>query len=148
VELKTVVEVRQAVKKDIDIMWSFDHITQHDEKRRQFIAEAVSAGGCWVAMVDGQVVGFVVVEYTFFANGFISLLYIHPDFRLRGIGIALMRHVEAICKTDKLFTSTNQSNVPMQSLLKKGAYVRSGIIENLDEGDPELVYFKRLSKNP
>lgn len=141
------IEIRQAVKKDVDTMWTFDHIAQHDEKRSHFIAEAVSAGGCWVAIVDGQVVGFVVVEYTFFGNGFISLLYIHPDFRRRGIGIILMRHAEAICKTEKLFTSTNQSNDAMQSLLKKAGYVRSGIIENLDEGDHELVYFKRLSKN-
>jgi hypothetical protein len=32
----------------------------------------------------------------------------------------------------------------MQSLLAKLGYVPSGIIYNLDEGDPELVYFKQL----
>jgi hypothetical protein len=32
----------------------------------------------------------------------------------------------------------------MQSLLAKLNYVPSGVIHNLDAGDPELVYFKRL----
>jgi len=32
----------------------------------------------------------------------------------------------------------------MQSLLAKLEYVLSGVIHNLDEGDPEIVYFKRL----
>jgi hypothetical protein len=33
----------------------------------------------------------------------------------------------------------------MQSLLLKNGYTQSGIIENLDEGDPELIYFKPLN---
>ena len=32
----------------------------------------------------------------------------------------------------------------MQSLLSKFGYVLSGVIHNLDEGDPEIVYLKRL----
>jgi hypothetical protein len=45
----------------------------------------------------------------------------------------------------KLFTSTNASNERMQRLCERLGYVRSGPIEHLDEDDPELVYFKRLS---
>ena len=55
-----------------------------------------------------------------------------------------MQHMEQTCTTAKLFTSTNQSNAPMQALLNKLGYRQSGFIENLDEGDPELIYFKRL----
>jgi hypothetical protein len=33
----------------------------------------------------------------------------------------------------------------MQSLLKKLEYERSGIINNLDPGDPELIYFKKIT---
>ena len=52
--------------------------------------------------------------------------------------------MESLCRTPKLFTSTNLSNLPMQSLLAKLEYQLSGVIHNLDEGDPEIVYFKRL----
>jgi len=33
----------------------------------------------------------------------------------------------------------------MRRLLKKLGYKRTGRIDNLDEGDPELIYFKRLA---
>ena len=140
------IDIRQAVEADELAICSLDHIAQYDDKRKQFIIDAVSAGRCFVAVVDGNVVGFIVLEYTFYANGFISLLYVHPDFRRQGIGSELIRHVETICQTEKLFTSTNESNVPMQNILRKLGYVRSGTIDNLDKGDPECVYFKRPAK--
>ena len=44
-----------------------------------------------------------------------------------------------------MFTSTNQSNLPMQRLCDRLGYVKSGYVENLDEGDPELIYVKLLA---
>ena len=58
-----------------------------------------------------------------------------------------MRHMESLCRTPKLFTSTNLSNLRMQSLLAKLDYELSGVIHNLDEGDPEIVYFKRVGES-
>ncbi len=52
--------------------------------------------------------------------------------------------MESISRGEKLFTSTNLSNLPMQALLAKLGYTLSGVIHNLDEGDPELVYFKKF----
>jgi ribosomal protein S18 acetylase RimI-like enzyme len=75
-----------------------------------------------------------------------AMLCVRPECRRQGIGTALVRHVESLCKTDKLFTSTNESNRPMRALLAKLQYVCSGVIHNLDEGDPEIVYFKRVSR--
>jgi GNAT superfamily N-acetyltransferase len=89
-------------------------------------------------------VGYAVLEYSFFAMGFVSMLYVHPDWRRRDVGAALMRHLESACRTSKLFTSTNLSNLPMQSLLANLGYRLSGVIHALDEGDPELVYVKYL----
>jgi hypothetical protein len=45
------------------------------------------------------------------------------------------------------FTSTNLSNIPMQSLLAKMGYLLSGVIHHLDEDDPELVYVKYLNND-
>jgi len=72
------------------------------------------------------------------------MLYVHPKYRRQGIGVALVSYLFNICNTAKLFTSTNQSNVPMQRLVATLGFGRSGTIDNLDEGDPELVYFKLL----
>jgi len=46
------------------------------------------------------------------------MLYVDPEHRHCGVGTALMRHIELACQTAKLFTSTNLSNLPMQSLLE------------------------------
>lgn len=43
-------------------------------------------------------------------------------------------------KTQKIFTSTNQSNTATQQLLIKAGFIPSGYIENLDDNDPELIY--------
>jgi len=66
----------------------------------------------------------------------------------RGLATALMRAAELDCQSGKLFTSTNQSNVPMQRLCDRLGFVKSGYIENLDEGDPELIYVKMLAPLP
>lgn len=136
------ISARLATKNDIERICSFDHTPQQDNERQKFIVHSVSSAYCHVAVVDNQVAGYGVLEYSFFGQGFISLLHVHSDYRRRGVGAALMQYLESHCSTSKLFTSTNLSNLPMQSLLARLGYVLSGVIHNLDEGDPELVYFK------
>jgi len=45
-----------------------------------------------------------------------------------------------------LFTSTNESNKPMDALLQLLGYVPGGVIENLEPGDPEKLYFLDLGE--
>jgi len=136
--------IRLAVETDIEALCSLDLIANQESDRREFIRREVASGNCFVAVMDGTVVGYGVLNYTFYHNGLIDMLYIHSGHRRCGAGAALLKHLESLCKTPKLFTSTNLSNLPMQSLLAKAGYVLSGVIHNLDEGDPEIVYFKRL----
>jgi GNAT superfamily N-acetyltransferase len=138
------ISVCQAVETDIESLYSLDLIAHQQDERREFLRREVASGNCFVAVVDGEVIGYGVLNYTFYNNGFIDMLYVDPDHRRRGAGAALLRHMESLCRTSKLFTSTNRSNLLMQSLLAKLGYKLSGEIHNLDEGDPEIVYFKRL----
>ena len=43
---------------------------------------------------------------------------------------------------DRVFVSTNESNQPMRTLLVGRGYKVSGIIEDLDPGDPELFFVR------
>jgi GNAT superfamily N-acetyltransferase len=138
------ISIRPAVENDAEILCSFDHIAEVEEERREFIRREVAAGTYFVAVLDQEVIGYGVLNYTFFHLGFIDLLYVRSEYRRRGVGEMLLRHMESLCKTAKLFTSTNLSNLRMQTLLAKLEYELSGVIHNLDEGDPEIVYFKRL----
>jgi GNAT superfamily N-acetyltransferase len=132
---------------DADAIVAFDRIAASEPARVQFIHNQITSSACYVAAIEANVVDYAVLNYKFYDNGWIEMLYVHPRFRRQGIGAALIRHLINECRTPKLFTSTNQSNVPMQRLLATLEFERSGLIENLDEGDPELVYFKRLRDN-
>lgn len=137
--------IERASSEDFEHICALDETVTGSAAHRPSIAKAFAQGGCSVARVDSIVRGYVLSDESFFGNGFVSLLMVHPDFRRRGLATALMRAAELDCQTPKLFTSTNQSNLPMQQLCARLGYVKSGYVENLDEGDPELIYLKRLA---
>lgn len=138
------ISIRQANECDVEALCLLDLIARGENERREFIRRSVASGTCFVAVVEDEVIGYGVLNYTFYDSGFVDMLYVHSGHRRRGAGAALLRHLESLCETSKMFISTNLSNLPMQSLLTKLEYVLSGVIHNLDEGDPEIVYFKRL----
>ena len=137
--------VRPASSLDIDALSAIDPLAQTGSQRREFITRSVAHGFTSVIEVEvAAPVGYGVLDYTFYENGFISMLYVQPADRRRGAATQLLRHLEGLCQTAKLFTSTNLSNVPAQALFSKTGYILSGVIHHLDENDPELVYMKHL----
>jgi len=91
----------------------------------------------------GKTVGFAVFDYRFFDNGWIELLEIEEEYRGKGIGVQAVNKLCEICKTKKIFTSTNESNAPMRKMLEKAGFEYMGKVEGLDDGDPEL-FFRRM----
>jgi len=136
------ISIRAAHASDVDEIVDLDEIARVDPLRNRFIRDAVARGDCLVAELAGRVVGHGVLDYSFYGQGFIPLVYIRADCRRHGVGSELIKSLEARCATEKLFTSTNESNEPMQALLSLLGFEPSGIIHNLDPGDPEIVYFK------
>ena len=106
------------------------------------VYELVSTGASFVAIDNDVVVGFIGVRPRhFYGRDFIDLLFVHADSRRNGIGRLLMRAAVENASTSRVFTSTNESNKPMQQLLSVEGWSPSGQLVGLDEGDPELVYF-------
>lgn len=137
-------KIRDATESDVTAMYAIDDVAAKGEVRRQHIREWVDARRATLALIDEMVVGYAALEYTFFSNGFISMLMVDGNSRRQGVATALVKHLEGTCETNKLFTSTNESNKPMQGLMQSMSYKPSGTVYNLDEGDPELIYVKRL----
>jgi GNAT superfamily N-acetyltransferase len=135
--------IRLASLGEADEICMLDQNAGQSGERGDFIRKAVAANHCYVA-VEEHILGYAILEYTFYAFGFVSLLYVRQDRRRSGVGSELMKYLEGHCRTDRLFTSTNLSNLPMQSLLGRLGYNLSGVIHDLDEDDPELVYVKYL----
>ena len=100
---------------------------------------------CFIIMADNRAVGFVLFDYRFFDQGWIELIVIEEKYRGKGIGVQAIDLVCKQCKTNKIFTSTNESNAQMQKALTKVGFSFAGKINGLDDGDPELFYYKKLT---
>ena len=138
---------RPALEADLPRLHECDPYAKAHESRRVELRRMVQQASCIVAAVDDQQLGFAVLEYNFFGNGFISLVCVANAHRGKGVALSLVMELARRCVTHKLFTSTNTSNASAQRLFARAGFVRSGIVENLDPGDPELVFFKASRKD-
>ncbi len=138
-------EIRKANLNDVSRLRQIDHLSS-DPDRASFIERVVSCDTAWVAVLESEVVAYSVLDRSYFERHTISMLIVESKLRRRGIGNQLVEYLEQICDGPELWTSTNLSNTPMQRLLIKRGYHLTGFIDNLDPGDPELFYFKKLEK--
>ena len=130
---------------DLDAIVEIDpQAARGDAERTEHLTRAVELDDCLLATDGPAVGGFVVVRRRhFYDRDFIDLLLVAAKYRRAGWGSELMRAAVATSTTTDVFTSTNESNLPMQALLKSEGWAFSGKLVGLDDGDPELVYFLR-----
>ncbi|MER7706827.1 GNAT family N-acetyltransferase [Kitasatospora sp. NPDC097605] len=136
--------VRRALEPEADALAGIDSVAvEGDEERVASIRRWCRKGRAVVAEDTSGLLGYCVTEYTFFDQGFVTMLMVAPPARGRGVGRRLLDVAAAACRTEKLFTSTNVSNQPMQRLLRQAGWRPVGLLHGLDEGDPELFYLCR-----
>jgi GNAT superfamily N-acetyltransferase len=111
--------------------------------KKSELRRAIREKRCLVSLIGRVPGGFLVWSKDFYGYYFIDLVVVHPEVRRRGAARAMIEWMERKASGNKLFTSTNRSNVRMQALLKAMRYKRVGYISNVDRGDPEWIYYKR-----
>jgi ribosomal protein S18 acetylase RimI-like enzyme len=109
-------------------------------KRGRF-ERALARGEVAIAEDEGRAVGFVWTN-DFFGHSFVNVLAIDERERRRGYAGVLLEHAERHRLTDRVFTSTNASNAPMHAVLACYGWRRCGEVDDLDHGDPEIIYVK------
>lgn len=142
-------QIRKAVPSDFKWLVHVDAFAEKDHGRRRQIAKAISKGECWVASGADDTaapVGYGCLDKSFFGEWFVSLVVVSDAHRRRGVGRKIIAHLEQCSAAKKIFTSTNMSNTPMRELLAQLGYQSSGVVENLDPGDPELIFMKMLQQ--
>ena len=112
------------------------------------VHNALAHGQCFVAAEADDIKGVVTYHSHFFGCALIEFLLVVPQVRRLGIATKLIHAVEQRVGAGKLFTSTNQSNLIAQRLFEQVGFTHSGVVENLDPGDPELIYFKWIGGHP
>jgi GNAT superfamily N-acetyltransferase len=141
------VRVRLAGTRDRRFFLVIDPQAGLDLARREAVDAAIAARTCWIGERAGNPAGYGILSRKFFSRGFVELVYVKSDERRKGVATAILRAIEETIGEDRLFTSTSESNLPMRTLLGKCGYRPSGKIDNLDPGQPELVFVKFLPKS-
>ncbi|AMQ06517.1 GNAT family N-acetyltransferase [Sporosarcina sp. resist] len=127
---------------DLDEIVNIDREVIGSDSRRKYIKKAIEEERCIAIKNEFSFVGFLIFDIHFFDYSFISLIIVKPTERRKGYATSLMEYFISISPTKKIFSSTNQSNKRMQEVFKENGFTQSGFVENLDEGDPEIIYFK------
>ncbi len=135
--------VKVAPMDDLESIITIDSTIIGSTRRKGQIAATIEIGQCIVSMADGVIAGFATFDISFFGHMYISLVSVHPEYWRNGVASSLIQYISER-HAGKLFTSTNQSNIVMQKVCESIGFVRSGFIENLDDGDPEIIYFKAV----
>jgi ribosomal protein S18 acetylase RimI-like enzyme len=138
-------DIRLARLSDVPALIDIDDYAAGHPERRLFIASAVKLGECFIAEVGPEIAGFMIVNQGFFGFGFIPLVVVASRHRRQGIALRLLAQAKLLCKSSKLFTSANQSNRTAQALFARAGFRRSGAVENLDQDDPEIIFFTRAT---
>jgi GNAT superfamily N-acetyltransferase len=138
------VTIRPAVRTDLEHISRMDAQTRVDQSRRATIEGGICRGECLLALDGATPLGYGVMNHEFFDRSFVLLIYVDAAHRRQHIATCLFDEFERRCKTNRIFTSANLSNLAMQALLTARGYVLSGIIQDLDPGDPEIFYSKKL----
>lgn len=130
---------------DLDAIVQVDRQVIGNTSRKDFIEKAIKQGRCILVNENEDVAGFLIYDTHFFECTFISLIIVSPTKRRKRYASQMMNYLVRTSPTEKLFSSTNRSNESMQKVFEANGFIQSGIVENLDEGDPEIIYFKSKS---
>ncbi|MGV8853234.1 MAG: GNAT family N-acetyltransferase [Devosia sp.] len=138
--------LRPALPADLPALVALDTVAASDRQRRADISNWLAQGWLFVAERDDKIAGYGVLHNHFFGRSFLQLVMVAIASRRQGVATELLSHALQLCRSAQLWTSTNQSNLAMQALLAQSGFVRSGIIDNLDPGDPELIFCATVSR--
>ena len=130
-------ETRPATEEDVPAILEISRTTPWDKEK--YLRRQVTLGHVLVAVIDSTVVGFVAWNHEFFSLACIYLIAVAPNYRKQGIATRLFDVVEAACKGERLFSSTNLSDTRMQRFFELRGYRRSGELD-IDPGNPEVFF--------
>lgn len=127
---------------DLQSIVQIDSEVIGNTSREVLIENAIKQGRCILVKEKNEAAGFAIYDTNFFECTFISLVIVPPAKRRKGYASQLLNELVRTSPTEKVFSSTNRSNLSMQKVFEANGFVESGIVENLDEGDSEIIYFK------
>lgn len=129
---------------DLETICRFDSQAVRDYRRRDFVASAIEEGRCWLAFFDETPVAYGIFNYQFHGYGVIERIFVRPDYRRLGIGRALLDHFAGACSSPRLYITVPQNELAMLELVRTRGYAISGVVHELGDDGPALIFVKDL----
>ena len=123
--------IRKMTVEDVPAVTALDQISfslPWPERSFRFEVTDNPASRCWVAEVDGRVVG-MIVAWLFVDEAHIATLATHPDFRRQGIAQKLLIHTLRYTFDEgavSSFLEVRESNIAAQEMYRKFGYEDTG----------------------
>ncbi len=123
--------IRKMTLEDIPAVIDLDHKSfslPWPERSFRFEVTENPASHCWVAEVDGKVVGMIVV-WLIVDEAHVATIATHPDFRRHGIAKSLLSHsllrlIDEGARSS--FLEVRESNLAAQEMYRKFGYEETG----------------------
>ena len=136
--------VRPATTEDAKAIKTLDTVVPLDPARALCIDEWLEKDTVLIAELNGKVIGYGVFNHAFFRQSQVDMLMVDENYRGQRVGEHLLLKLEKLCDTPKFWVTTNLSNHRMQRLLTRLGYKPCGYIDELDPGDPEVIFVKYM----
>jgi len=123
--------IRKMTVEDVPAVTALDQISfslPWPERSFRFEVTDNPASRCWVAEVDGRVVG-MIVAWLFVDEAHVATLATHPDFRRQGIAQKLLIHTLRYTFDEgavSSFLEVRESNIAAQEMYHKFGYENTG----------------------
>ena len=132
--------VRFAVQADLDFV-SRDRFIP-----KEVVARKIELGEVIVAEVDGQLAGYLRLEYLWSLVPYVELIWVTPERRKQGVGRVMIAFVgEFLCQDghDVLYSSSQADEPAPQAWHRHVGFEECGIIAGINEGGIGEVFFRK-----
>ena len=136
------IKVRFASQTDLDGCIALDHPAMPVE----IIKRKVEQREIIVAEKDGQLVGYLRLEYLWSSVPYIALIWVVEDQRQQGIGSAMLRYLENGLRQQghRALYSSSQANEPEpQAWHRHAGFGECGFVAGMNEGGIGEIFFRK-----
>jgi len=147
------VMIRKMMLDDIERVVAIDRVSfslPWPERSFRFELTDNPASRCWVAEVDGKIVGMIVV-WLIVDEVHVATIATHPEFRRQGIAKNLLSYALQYMSTEgaqSSFLEVRASNLAAQDLYRKFGFEESGVRRRYYRDNDEDAILMTLSAIP
>ena len=110
------------------------------------VRRKIGQGEVFIAELEGEAVGYARIEYLWSIRPYLALIHVLEPYRRRGVGRALLSHIEYVLREagqSTLLSSSQVDESPPQAWHRHMGFMECGIIHGVNKGGVGEVFFRK-----